>query len=68
MSQEKRYEFTVELSGCGDTEIEAWHDALEAFFRDPGLPASSSCVSADDTADENKDRLLRYIRAQCSEV
>ena len=68
MSQEKRYEFTVKITGCGDTEIEAWHDALEVFFSDPGPPTSSNCVSGANAADKNKDSLLRYIKAQCSEV
>ena len=68
MSKENRYEFTVELSGYGLTEIDAWHNAIEAFFNDPGLPTLSFCVRDEEESDENKDRLLRYIQAQCSEV
>ena len=67
MSQEKRYEFTVELSGCGSTEVEAWRNALETFFSDPGFPAVVICHD-EEVVDDNVDPLLRYIAAQCSEV
>ena len=49
----KTYIFTVEIRGEGDTEEEAWEDAVEAFFHDPGEPH--------DTAEEDKedDRQLK---------
>ena len=33
---EKRFIFTVHLSGYGDTPEEAWDDAVEGFSQDPG--------------------------------
>ena len=33
-----RYLFTVELSGLGQSEAEAWADAVEQFTGDPGEP------------------------------
>lgn len=34
----KTFEFTVTLQGSGDTEDEAWDDAVAAFTDDPGSP------------------------------
>ena len=31
----KRYIFTVELAGIGNTSEEGWQDAIDAFSRDP---------------------------------
>ncbi len=33
-----RYEFTVILSGEGDSEEQAWTDAVDQFCIDPGIP------------------------------
>ena len=32
----KRYEFTITLSGCGETPDEAWLDATIQFSLEPG--------------------------------
>lgn len=34
----KRYEFTVILSGEGETREEAWEDAITQFSLEPGIP------------------------------
>jgi hypothetical protein len=34
----KAFIFTVELQGEGATEEEAWQDAIDSFFSDPGEP------------------------------
>lgn len=34
--KERRYLFTIELSGIGSTPDKAWQDATEAFGCDPG--------------------------------
>ena len=31
-----RYEFKVTLAGYGETPEEAWQDAIEGFYDDPG--------------------------------
>lgn len=33
----KRYIFTIQISGVGENEQEAWLDATEAFDQDPGV-------------------------------
>jgi len=33
----EKYTFTVELTGIGKNQEEAWLDAVEAFNQDPGL-------------------------------
>lgn len=33
------YQFTVILQGTGETEVEAWQDAIDAFCIDPGDPS-----------------------------
>ena len=45
---EQRYEFTVILSGKGETQAEAWDDAVQAFNADPGEPHSVSCEHCED--------------------
>ena len=42
----KTYSFTLVLQGTGDSEAEAWDDAITAFTADPGEP---------DTTEETKD-------------
>ena len=37
-----RYEFTVTLSGYGDTPDEAWQDAVEGFTQDSGVTPDPS--------------------------
>ena len=32
------YTFTVELRGSGQTQEEAWEDAIDSFAVDPGEP------------------------------
>jgi hypothetical protein len=34
----KRYIFKVTLSGLGNTEADAWEDAVEQFSMGPGTP------------------------------
>ena len=34
----KTFTFTVVIQGEGTTEEEAWQDALDSFFSDPGEP------------------------------
>lgn len=43
----KTFEFTVILRGTGDTESEAWDDAVEAFTDDPGAAESSIEINED---------------------
>jgi hypothetical protein len=43
-----RYEFTVTLSGEGDTEEEAWLDAVNAFCDDPGEPPDDATLEDND--------------------
>ncbi len=33
---QKRYVFTIQISGIGENEQEAWLDATESFDQDPG--------------------------------
>jgi len=44
------YTFTVELQGSGNTQEEAWQDAIEAFVIDPGEP-HETYQDADDFTD-----------------
>lgn len=40
-----KYKFTVEIIGYGDNEKEAWDDAVEQFFLEPGvMPIPSICA------------------------
>jgi hypothetical protein len=32
------WEFVVRINGLGDTQEEAWQDAVEQFSQDPGEP------------------------------
>ena len=34
----KTWTFTVTLAGVGETEEDAWEDAVNAFAMDPGCP------------------------------
>lgn len=34
----KRFEFTVIISGKGNDQDEAWEDAVNSFYLDPGIP------------------------------
>jgi hypothetical protein len=38
MATIKRYEFTLTLSGEGETELQAWIDVCDSFSVDYGLP------------------------------
>ena len=42
------YEFTITLSGEGDTPEEAWADAVAAFSNDPGVPPEDGVEMVDD--------------------
>lgn len=35
----QRFRFFVELTGEGETEEDAWDNAVEAFSLDPGIPS-----------------------------
>lgn len=40
-----KFRFTVEIVGFGNTEKEAWLDAVEQFFLEPGImPTPSICT------------------------
>jgi hypothetical protein len=67
MSKEKRYEFTVKLSGEGATEEEAWHAAIEAFLINPSAPVAIICHD-EEIPDEFNDSLLRHIITQCTDL
>ena len=41
------YEFTVTLVGKGETESDAWNDAVEAFNQDPGEPSVTVEIESD---------------------
>lgn len=43
-----RYEFTVTLSGEGDTPEDAWEDAVGSFTDDPGLPPVEPVLVEED--------------------
>lgn len=43
-----RYEFTVTLSGEGDTPEDAWADAVASFTDDPGLPSEKPVLVEED--------------------
>lgn len=45
----KRFKFTVTLVGYGDTEAEAWNDAVNAFCDDP--VEAESCLEIDEDGD-----------------
>jgi hypothetical protein len=47
-----RYDFTVVLTGRGDTEEEAWLDAVEAFSADPGCPPEDGELVDEDEEEE----------------
>lgn len=50
------YEFVVRLRGRGDDEDEAWNDALEAFFEEPGDPEEVEEIRrVADCRDEDSD-------------
>ena len=42
------YTFTVELQGTGDTQEEAWLDAVDSFAMDPGDPGEVTELDDDD--------------------
>lgn len=48
----RRYEFKIWLSGYGETEEDAWEDAVEAFMEDPGSPPSEDDYEVYDDEDE----------------
>jgi hypothetical protein len=41
------YTFTLTLQGDGETEDDAWQDAVEAFIADPGVPDGCDVVVVD---------------------
>ena len=51
------YEFTLTLTGSGDTEGAAWTDAVDAFCADPGEP--QSVVNLDEDLPKFTVMLLR---------
>ena len=59
----KKFTFTLEITGIGDTEEEAWLDATEAFDQDPGVCTNRrvayidqrSCVIPDITDVPDKE-------------
>ncbi|MBE3138145.1 MAG: hypothetical protein IMZ43_12260 [Thermoplasmata archaeon] len=48
----KRYIFTVGMIGDGNTEQEAWNDAVEGFTLDPG-PIPEYEIEGGDEDEEN---------------
>lgn len=44
MTKELTYEFTLTLTGRGETEEEAWIDAVDAFSADPGTPPNPPII------------------------
>ncbi len=44
MTKELTYEFTLTLTGRGETEEEAWLDAVDAFSADPGIPPDPATI------------------------
>ena len=51
-NMEKTYLFTVTLQGSGDTPEDAWEDAVEAFFEDPGEPHAIEEVEEETEIDK----------------
>jgi hypothetical protein len=47
-----RFEFTISLSGCGDTPEQAWLDAVDALHSEPGDLPSEYYEATDDDEDE----------------
>ena len=41
------YEFTVVLTGSGESEAEAWNDAVDSFSQDAGEPATTTKLTTE---------------------
>jgi hypothetical protein len=52
----KHYTFHVTLSGYGENLQEAWEDAVEGFYQDPGSPDDEGY-----TIEENDSQLPESI-------
>ena len=55
----KTYEFTVTLCGTGETQEEAWDNAIEAFCEDPGIPHDDVIIY--DEEDELGDYESKFV-------
>ena len=44
----KKFTFKVELTGDGESMEEAWSDAIEGFYLDPGVPGSESTTHEEE--------------------
>lgn len=42
------YEFQVTLRGRGDTQEDAWRDAVDAFSADPGEPDKAEKIDEEE--------------------
>lgn len=52
---ERTFEFKVTLVGRGETEADAWRDAVDAFCQDPGEPQSTVEIDDEMPDDEELD-------------
>ena len=46
------YHFQVTLQGEGNTPEEAWNDAVEGFYCDPGEPEDHVLIEEDEDGNE----------------
>jgi hypothetical protein len=56
---EQTYEFGLKLVGRGESEGEAWTDAVDSFCADPGEPHTSLCI--DDHCDDDHYHLWEEV-------
>jgi hypothetical protein len=47
----RRYEFKIYLVGYGDDEADAWRDACESFWDDPGAPPGEEDITVEEIED-----------------
>ena len=47
----KRYEFPIWISGYGENIDDAWQDACESFWDDPGSPPDESECTVEEIQD-----------------
>lgn len=51
----KYYEFPITLGGWGDSEEEAWSDAVRGFIADPGPTPRHYTIEGDDDEAQHSD-------------
>jgi hypothetical protein len=54
-----RYQFHVTIQGKGDSEAEAWEDAVNGFAADPGVPGDAP-GDVELVEDEDDEQEIKY--------